>query len=122
MDGGIGWVILILVVAWAANQIWQGYRRETAPPLTMSDNGHGVMDPVCPRCQARLVAVQRSTSSGLASALAILIGLAGIILILFNWIAGGVIIILAILIHMAGREKQTALTCPACRTDARILD
>jgi hypothetical protein len=116
------YVIGLLILGWVGYIIAQGYMRENAPPLTMADNGHGVMEPICPECNARLVTITRSTGSGIAGGLALVVGLAGFVLFLFNWIAGGIVLILAILINMAGKGKKTVLACPSCQTDIRTLD
>lgn len=79
-------------------------------------------EPICPHCQARLVTVTRNNNSGIVATLAILVGMSGLVLILFHWIIGGIVLIIALLINAASKGKQTVLTCPACRTDARILD
>ena len=59
MDQGFGWVVLVAVLAWVGNVIYQGYKAEKAPPLTLADNGHGMKEPICPACQARLVTITR---------------------------------------------------------------
>lgn len=62
------------------------------------------------------------TTGAIALVTALLAGLLGLVLLLANWIVGAVVLILALLIAAAGTRQQTALTCPACRTDARLLD
>ena len=48
MEGGIGWIILLIVVAWAGHAVYQGYRKETAPPLPTVTTGDGLKVPICP--------------------------------------------------------------------------
>jgi len=122
MNDAAGFVILAMFIAYMGFQIWQGYRRETTPPLPLRDTGNGIMQPVCPRCHAGLVTLQRKESSSLVSVLAFLVGVIGIGLILINWLAGGVVIIVALLINMAGKSTATVLTCPACGHDAKTLN
>lgn len=117
----MGETIFALVLAWIAWIIWQGYQDEQKPPLPLRDIGNGIMEPVCPACHARLVTVTQKTSSGLASLFVVLFGLAGVVLILFHWVAGAVVLILAVLISLAGKGQRTVLKCPACGTTAKTL-
>jgi hypothetical protein len=119
------WIIGAIMIAVVLYPIWQGYRQESSPrppSIELQDDGHGIMEPVCPHCRTKLVSITRQTESWIAAILALLFGLVGVVLLLFNWIAGGVTLILAIIINMVGKGKQTALTCPVCGKDARILD
>lgn len=122
MDNGIGWFILILLIAWAGNLIYQGYREETAKPLPMKDMGNGVMEPICPQCHARLVSLQRKEQNALASIVSWLLILSGIFAVLFvHWIVGLVITAIGIIVNVSGHTQHTVLTCPACGADAKIL-
>ena len=122
MNDSTGYVILAMIVAYIGFRIWEGYKRETAKPLPLRDAGNGIMQPVCPRCHTGLVMLQRKDGSGLAGVLALLVGLFGLVLLLINWIAGGVVIVIALLINMAGKSTANVLTCPACGHDAKTLD
>lgn len=117
-----GLVLGLPLLAWAGWQIYQGYLNEQRPPLTLRDNGSGIMEPVCAHCQTRLVSVNRKTGSGAAGLFALLIGLVGIVVFLFHWLAGLVVIGLAVLINHAGKGQETVLTCPACGQEAKRLD
>lgn len=118
----MGELIFALVAIWIVYIIWQGYQAEaTKKPITLKDGGQGIMEPVCPQCQARLVTVTRPASNWAADVFSMIFGLAGVVLILFNWIAGGITLILAIIIALAGKGKTTVLTCPACGQDARTI-
>lgn len=121
MDSGIGLILFLAVAAWVIYQIIQGFAGENAPPIPMVDTGSGVREPVCPQCSVRLIVISRDTRSITASVLAKLVGLSGLVLILFNWGAGGILLILAILISMVGKKKQTVLTCPSCGNDVRVM-
>lgn len=123
MDNGIGWLILLLLIAWAGNLIYQGYRKETAKPLPMKDMGNGVMEPICPQCHARLVSLQRKEHSVLASAISWLLILSGAFMVLFvHWIAGLIAVAIGIIVNATGHSQSTVLTCPACGVDAKTLD
>ena len=117
----LGYIVALLLLAWAAWHIYQGYLAEQHPPLTLRDNGHGLMEPVCPHCQARLIVVERKTSSGLVGLAALLLGLLGVTAFLFNWVVGSVVLILALLLNGAGKGRQTVLTCPACGSEAKRI-
>lgn len=123
MDNWLGWGILIVVLVWAGKSIYEGYRRETAPPLPLMDNGHGLMEPVCPTCKARLVTVQHKDGGGLATVISAAVILAGVVVLVgVNWLAGLVMILLGVVIHHAGKSTRTVLTCPVCRAEVRELD
>lgn len=111
-----------LVIIWILYILHQGYAREMRPPLTLRDTGNGIKEPVCSRCQTRLVAVNRSKSNWAADVFSVLFGLVGVVLILFNWIVGGIILILAVIIALSGKGRITVLICPACGTTERRLD
>jgi hypothetical protein len=105
--------VVIAALAYFGYAIWQGYTEAEKPPLPMMDPGSGILEPVCPHCKARLVLVQRKSGGGLAGVMALLIGLAGVFALFFNWIIGLVAIILAVLISMAGKSQRSVLACPA---------
>lgn len=115
------YVLLALVLAVIGYYLHQGYAEATRPPPTLRDSGGGIMEPVCGKCQARLVTVTRKQGGGLATVAAIALGLLGLIVLLANWIAGLVVLLLAGLVHQAGKPTVTVLTCPACGQDDRIL-
>lgn len=121
MDSGIGLILFLAVAAWVIYQIIQGFNSENAPPIPMVDTGGGIREPVCPKCSVRLIVISRDTRSTAVGVFGMLVGLLGLVLILFNWLVGGIILILAILISMAGKKKQTVLTCPSCGNDARVM-
>jgi hypothetical protein len=122
MQDAMGYIILALVVAWAAFVIRQGNTQENAPPLTMADNGHGMNVPVCSQCRAGLVTLNRTADNPLIKLVAVAFGVGGIAAMLFfNIIAGMVALILSVILNYASKSKQTVLTCPACGKDARIL-
>jgi len=122
MSDYAGYVMLFMIVAWIAFRIWEGFMRPNAEPLPMRDGGNGIMEPVCPFCDARLVALQRRRHSLPVGVLAWLMLLIGIVLFLFHWLAGLAMIVVAILINLAGKSAQTVLACPACGTDVKTLD
>ncbi len=115
------YVLLAMVVATIGYYIVQGFKEETRPAPPMRDVGNGVKVPVCPKCQAQLVTVQRKGEAGLAGVLALLVGAVSVALMFVHILAGLVGIIVAVLIHLAGRTRETVLTCPACGTDARVI-
>lgn len=122
MDHGFGWGILVVVLAWLSYQIYQGFKAESAPPLTMADNGHGLKEPICSACQARLVTITRDvrgTLGGLVAGVFILGGLVALVLV--NWLAGLVAMLLGVVIYAASKRRETVLHCPSCRTDVRRL-
>lgn len=118
----MGYFIGALVLAWLFFVVYQGYVEQPKPPLTLKDAGGGIMEPVCAHCQTRLVSVSRKTQSGFVAAFAMLLGLVGAaVFLLFHWIAGSITIILAVIIHQAGKGTRSVLTCPACGRDAKTL-
>jgi uncharacterized protein YbaR (Trm112 family) len=114
MDDGVGFVILLFVLAYIGFFGWRGYVEAQRPPAPLRDAGNGVMEPVCPYCNARLVTATRKGGMGLTGVLARLLALIGVVALLFNWLAGGILLILAVLLGMAGKSTETVLTCPAC--------
>ena len=122
MSDSAGYVVLAMILAWIGFRVWEGYQRETAKPLPMRDGGNGIMEPVCPRCQSRLMPVQRKQGGGVAGVLALLVGAFGAVLLIYNIIAAAVVIVVALLINQAGKSFCTVLTCPACGQDAKTLD
>lgn len=114
-------LIILMVAAWVVNIFLGGYKDATAKPLPMRDNGHGAMEPICPACSAKLVVLTRKGGMGLTSVIAIFLALIGVIVLLFHWLAGFVVLILAVLLGMAGKNTETVLTCPACGQDAKRL-
>lgn len=122
MDPTLGVILFLAVVAWIVYQVMQGFNDENAPKkVQMMDLGGGVREPVCITCKTRLVPVYRDARSGASSMLSVLVGLVGVIVILFNWMLGGIALIIAILIAIVGKKKQTVLTCPSCGQDAKVL-
>lgn len=75
---------------------------------------------VCKACSVHLVTVQRQTSSGVVSALAWLLGLAGVLVLMFNLLLGAALLILAVLVGMAGRGTQAVMRCPSCGAETKI--
>lgn len=118
----IGWVVLAMVLAWVGFTMYEGYRRETAPPLPMADNGHGMREPVCPTCQARLVTVTRSARGPVAGLLGWGVIAGAMLAMLFSWLAGLLLLLLGVVVLLAGKTQATVLMCPACRADVRSLD
>lgn len=116
------WIVGAIMIAIVVYPIWQGYQRETKPTMELRDNGQGFKEPVCKKCEVKLVTVSRETSSGLADLLAMAIGFIGLVLFLWNIVAGIIVLIFAALVHVIGKGKRTALTCPVCGQDASILD
>ena len=115
-------LVLVMVIAWAANAIYSGYRDSTAPPLTLIDNGNGMKEPVCPDCKTRLVTMTRRTESVLVGLVAWVFMLGGGAMLLFvHWLAGLVAILLGVVINSAGKGDETVLTCPSCQKDIRRL-
>lgn len=110
-----------LVIAWVIYIIYQGYQDETAPPLTMKDDGHGIMVPVCARCSARLVTVDRKAPGGMRYIVGALLIVLGVASILFNIAAGIILMIVGALLVWWGKPTIRVLSCPACGTDAKIL-
>lgn len=118
-----GWVVLALVLAWVGFTLFDGYRRETAPPLPMADNGHGMREPVCPTCQARLVTVTRASRGPVAGLFGWGVVVAGALLAMaLNWLAGLLVLLLGAVVLLAGKTQATVLMCPACGVDVRRLD
>lgn len=123
MDDRMGWFVLVLVLAWAGNLIYQGYKRETAPPLPMADNGMGMKEPVCPACRARLVAVSRVSRGALAALVGWTLIVVGVLaLIAVSWLAGLLVMLVGVVVLIAGKSNETVLMCPACGVDVRRLD
>lgn len=116
-----GYALLAGLVAWAAYQIIDGYHQGDPPPLTTVDDGQGGQTPICAHCRTRLVTLQRRASLSLAGVLGGLLVFGGLLTLLFNWLAGLLLIGLGALLAHFGRGTRTVLTCPACGTDARIL-
>lgn len=116
------YVIAALVAAWVLNLIYQGYKNEMAPPLPMVDNGHGAKEPICPTCAAKLVTVTRKGGIGLTGVIGWLVLFSGLLVLLaINWLAGGGMLIVGILLVILGKSTETVLTCPACGKDAKRL-
>ena len=116
------YIIASLVIAWVVGIIYRGYQESTSAPLPLRDNGHGAMEPVCPHCSTKLVTVTRKGGIGLTGVLGWLSLLAGAaVFLLFNWLAGSVVVIVGILLVMLGKSTETMLTCPACGKDAKRL-
>lgn len=104
-----------LALAAAAWWLWHSWPRDQDAAIDLVDDGHGIMQPVCARCHTRMTPVTRRNSASLAGVLAILLGLIGLLVLLFsNWLAGLAIIIVAIVLDLAGRGQHTRLVCPAC--------
>ncbi len=123
MDTGLGIILFLIVGAWIAHILWRGYQDENRPPMRLADNGHGTKEPICGRCQTRLLAVQRQSNSLAAQLIAWLFILGGLIaLIAVNWLAGMISILLGVVIYRTGKHSETVLTCPACGMDAKRLD
>jgi len=114
------YVLLSMVIAVIGYYLYQGYADATrAPPALREVNG--VRQPICARCQAQLIAVTRKQGGGLADVAAIVLGLLGVVVLLAHWIAGAVILLLALLLHFAGKSTVTALVCPACGQEDRLI-
>jgi len=114
MDDGAGYLVLLAVLAFVGFHIWRGYTDSQQPALPMRDAGNGVMEPICPYCNARLITINRRGGVGFLGVMAVLLGLFGFVLLLTNLIAGAIILILAVLLAMVGKASHTVLTCPAC--------
>jgi hypothetical protein len=114
MDDSLGYVILLAMLAYFGFQGWRGYIEAQKPAAPLRDIGNGVMEPVCPYCNSRLVTINRRGGLGFLGLVAILIGVIGFVLLLVNWISGAIVLILAVLLRMAGKSSQTVLTCPSC--------
>ncbi len=112
METGV--IVLAIIAIWVGYQIRKGYLEEINPSVEMRKDEVGLMVPVCKKCQARLVAVTKSTGSGVASFIAVVIGIFGIGILFFNIILGILVFIVAILIGMSGRGSETILKCPSC--------
>lgn len=110
-----------IVLAWIVYELYKGYQQENAPPLPMVETSPGVREPVCPHCRAKLVTLTRSGGVGFVGILAWLVIAGGCVAILINWIVGGILLIIGILLAMVGKKKTTVLTCPACGKDAKTL-
>ncbi len=115
------WFLLALILSFIGYHIYVGYQRETTPPVPLKDNGTGIMEPVCAACQAKLITITRDQGGGLSTTFARLFGVIGVVTLLFTPIVGVIVLILAVLIAIAGKSRQTVLTCPACGKDARII-
>lgn len=122
MDDKAGYLVLLAVLAYIGYWAWRGYHEAESPALPMRDTGNGVMEPVCPYCNARLITITRRSGSGLLGVLAILLGVVGFVLLLVNWIAGGIMLIFAVLLGMAGKSNNNVLTCPACSKYQKIIE
>lgn len=119
----MGEFIGVLVAIWIAWMIFHGYRTRTAKPIPMRDDGHGVMEPVCPDCSAKLVAITRDGGASLTGVLGWLVLLAGLgVLLLANWLVGGMMVGVGMLLHIAGKSRITVLACPSCGKTVKRLD
>lgn len=103
-----------LALAGAAWWLWHSRPRDQDDAIDLVDDGHGIMQPVCAHCRARMTPITRRDRASLAGVLAILIGLSGLAAILVNWLAGLALIIIAMILDIAGRGHRTRLVCPAC--------
>lgn len=122
MEGGIGWIILLIVLAWAGYAVYQGYRKETAPPLPTVTTGDGLKVPICPHCSTRLITMERHAHGAIASVFGGLVFALGLIFMLLAHLVGGLVILaVGVLIILAGKYRHTVITCPACGKDARSL-
>ena len=118
----MGEVIGLLILAFVGYKIWEGYHEEMRPPPLMVDNGHGAKEPVCAHCSTRLVVLTRNSSVGFLSIVGGLVAIVGVgVLILVNWLAGGVMILIGVLVAHLGKSTDTVLTCPSCGKDAKTL-
>lgn len=119
----MGETAFALLLAWIGWSIWQGYRDEQKPPIPLRDGGNGIMEPVCPACHARLVTVTGQARGGLSTLFTVLFaGIGVLLLFLFNWLAGALVLIVAFLIGLSGRRQTTSLQCPACGTTAKTMN
>ena len=90
------------------------------PPTV--DNGHGAKEPVCAHCSTRLVVLTRDGGIGFLSIVGGIVAIGGVgVLILANWLAGGVMILIGVVLAQLGKSTETVLTCPGCGKDAKTL-
>lgn len=105
-------VLVVAAFAWIAYQIWLGYSEDRKPAPVMLNTGSGILEPTCPHCRARLVPLPRKSGGGFPALLAWSLGLSGLVFMLFSWLAGLGLILIAILLHHVARGQQTVLVCP----------
>jgi uncharacterized paraquat-inducible protein A len=75
----------------------------------------------CPRCNIALIPITRPVSVSLAGFFGILFVLIGIVVLLFNFVAGALTIIIGVSISKFFRGSEVIMTCPKChRTDATL--
>lgn len=69
----------------------------------------------CPKCNTTYIAEQKNAKVSPILFISLPMFLGGILVLLFNWIFGLLIIGLAFVIDTVGRKKKTVLICPKCR-------
>ncbi len=76
----------------------------------------------CEKCSTQMVAVTKRAAYSLASFVAMLLLLGGIVYALvFNTVVGLIVILIAVVLRFAGPPMRTTMTCPACGHQGRTL-
>lgn len=69
----------------------------------------------CPQCNTPYITDQKSASVSPVIIISVPMFFIGLLVLMFNWIFGLLIIALAFIIDFVGRKKKTVLICPKCR-------
>jgi uncharacterized protein YbaR (Trm112 family) len=117
--------VLGVVVLWLLYMLHRYYQIKTRipdPPIPMRDTGNGVMQPVCPECQVTLVTLTRETGAAAESVTVWILALLGLGLLLVAPIFGILTLILAAIVGMNKKTRQSVLSCPVCGKDFKTLN
>jgi len=74
----------------------------------------------CSECNVALVSTQKTKAVSFSGVIGALLFLAGIFTFLHNMIVGILIVILALIVSVTGRQK-TVMVCPSCRKEGATI-
>ncbi len=75
----------------------------------------------CPQCNVQMVPIKKNRSFSAAGFFCALLACIGILVILFNFVGGVLLILVAIVIGALG-GKKTVMVCPKCQGEGARLD